>query len=287
MSKDFILKTSRNDILRITAYGMKNLASSPCLIFVHGFKGFKDWGFWNFTSNYFADKNYFVLSFNFSHNGIGDNPSEFTELDKFANNTISLEIDELNELIENYRSGFFGKTNNKKFGLLGHSRGGAVSILAASENKAVSALTVWASVAKIDRYTERQKNEWREKGYVEILNARTKQLMRLNVTLLDDIENNKDSSLNLEKALNSIKIPFLIVHGEQDVTVPFKEAEQLYEWSDKNNSEIEIIRSAGHTFNIVHPFSGSNEKFDMVLTKTEKFFNINLFKEINDDSRIC
>jgi uncharacterized protein len=287
MSKDFILKTSRNDILRVTAYGLDNLLSSPCLIFVHGFKGFKDWGFWNHTANYFADKGFFVLSFNFSHNGIGDNPSEFTELDKFANNTISLEIDELNELIENYRNGFFGKTDNKKIGLLGHSRGGAVSILTASENKAVSALTVWASVAKIDRYTERQKKEWREKGYVEILNARTKQLMRLNLTLLDDIEKNKDSSLNLEKALNSIKIPFLIVHGEQDVTVPVKEAEQLYEWSDKNNSEMEIIRSAGHTFNIVHPFSGSNEKFDIALTKTEKFFNKNLFKEINDDSRIC
>lgn len=283
MSKDFILKTSRNDILRITAYGMNNLASSPCLIFVHGFKGFKDWGFWNFTSNYFTDNGYFVLSFNFSHNGIGNNSTEFIELDKFADNTISLEIDELNELIENYRSGFFGKTNNQKIGLLGHSRGGAVSILTASENKSVSALTVWASVAKIDRYTERQKKEWREKGYVEILNARTKQLMRLNLTLLDDIEKNKDSSLNLEKALNSIKIPFLIVHGEQDLTVPVKEAELLYEWSDKNNSEMEIIRSAGHTFNIVHPFSGSNEKFDIALAKTEIFFNKNLIKEINDD----
>lgn len=283
MSKDFILKTSRNDILRITAYGMNNLASSPCLIFVHGFKGFKDWGFWNFTSNYFTDNGYFVLSFNFSHNGIGNNSTEFIELDKFADNTISLEIDELNELIENYRSGFFGKTNNQKIGLLGHSRGGAVSILTASENKSVSALTVWASVAKIDRYTERQKKEWREKGYVEILNARTKQLMRLNLTLLDDIEKNKDSSLNLEKALNSIKIPFLIVHGEQDLTVPVKEAELLFEWSDKNNSEMEIIRSAGHTFNIVHPFSGSNEKFDIALAKTEIFFNKNLIKEINDD----
>ena len=283
MSKDFILKTSRNDILRITAYGMNNLASSPCLIFVHGFKGFKDWGFWNFTSNYFTDNGYFVLSFNFSHNGIGNNSTEFIELDKFADNTISLEIDELNELIENYRSGFFGKTNNQKIGLLGHSRGGAVSILTASENKSVSALTVWASVAKIDRYTERQKKEWREKGYVEILNARTKQLMRLNLTLLDDIEKNKDSSLNLEKALNSIKIPFLIVHGEQDLTVPVKEAELLFEWSDKNNSEMEIIRSAGHTFNIVHPFSGSNEKFDIALAKTENFFNKNLLKEINDD----
>ncbi|HSL90413.1 MAG TPA: prolyl oligopeptidase family serine peptidase, partial [Ignavibacteriaceae bacterium] len=266
-----------------TAYGMKNLASSPCLIFVHGFKGFKDWGFWNFTSNHFAEKGYFVLSFNFSHNGIGNNSTEFTELDKFADNTISLEIDELNELIENYRSGFFGKTNNEKIGILGHSRGGAVSILTAAGNKSLSALIVWASVAKIDRYTERQKKEWREKGYVEILNARTKQLMRLNLTLLDDIEKNKDSSLNLEKALISIKIPFLIVHGDQDVTVPVKEAEQLYDWSDKKNTEMEIIKSAGHTFNIVHPFSGSNEKFDMALTKTEKFFNKNLFKEINDD----
>lgn len=286
MSKEFILKTIRNDSLRISAYGLNNLFSAPCLIFVHGFKGFKDWGFWNPAADYFADKGYFVLSFNFSHNGIGEIPDEFTELNKFANNTLSLEISELSELIDNYRKGYFGTSTNTQIGLIGHSRGGAVSILTAKQNITVTAVSVWASIAKIDRYTERQKKDWRDRGYQEIVNSRTKQIMRLNVSLLDDIEKNKPASLNIEKAVGSLDCKFQIIHGEQDVTVPVKEAKQLYEWSDKSKSELSIIASAGHTFNITHPFTGMNDKFETVLSKTLKFFNNSLCKENNDDKRV-
>lgn len=282
MSREFILKTSRNNHLQVTAYGMNNLSSAPCLIFVHGFKGFKDWGFWNFTANLFAEGGYFILSFNFSHNGIGNKPTEFTELDKFAKNTISLEVSELNELIEAYQNGYFGNTSNKKIGLVGHSRGGAVSIITASNNHSISALTVWASIADFKRYTKRQVDEWRKNGFMEAVNSRTGQIMKINVSLLDDIESNSNNSLNIRKAVQSLRIPFLIVHGEQDVTVPVKEAHQLYEWSDKNITELTTIPSAGHTFNIIHPFAGSNNKFDQVLNKTMKFFNNNLFKEKKD-----
>ncbi len=279
MSRDFILKTSRNNLLQISAFGMNNISSSPCLIFVHGFKGFKDWGFWNYSANFFADRGYFVISFNFSHNGIGKIPSEFTELDKFAQNTISLEISELTELLEAYKNGYFGSVSNKKVGIIGHSRGGAVSILTVSKTDSVSAIAVWASVSKLNRYSTRQIKEWRKKGYMEAVNSRTGQIMRMNVSLLDDIESNSANSLNIRKAIQSFKIPFLILHGEQDLTVPVKEAHQLYEWSDKRNSELIIIPSSGHTFNITHPFGGSNDKFDQVLNKTLTFFNNNLIKE--------
>ena len=188
--------------------------------------------------------------------------------------------------IDNYRKGYFGNSTNTQIGLIGHSRGGAVSILTAKQNSTVTAVSVWASIAKIDRYTERQKKEWREKGYLEVVNSRTKQIMRLNVSLLDDIEKNKPASLNIEKAVGSLDCKFQIIHGEQDVTVPVKEAKQLYEWSNKSKSELSIIASTGHTFNITHPFKGMNDKFETVLSKTLKFFNNSLCKENNDDKRV-
>ncbi|MDH3268405.1 MAG: alpha/beta hydrolase, partial [Ignavibacteria bacterium] len=98
MNKDFVLNTKKNEKIRITSYGYENLESAPCLIFVHGFKGFKDWGFWPYTGNYFGNRGFFVLTFNFSNNGVGEKLTEFTELDKFANNTFSLELEELNEV---------------------------------------------------------------------------------------------------------------------------------------------------------------------------------------------
>jgi uncharacterized protein len=283
MSIEFILKTSRNDNLRVSVFGINNIASAPCLLLVHGFKGFKDWGFWNYSANIFAEKGFCVLSFNFSHNGIGDDLFNFTEIDKFAKNTISLEISELSELIDAYKSGFFGKTSNSKIGIVGHSRGGAVSILTSCKIDSVSALVVWASISEFRRYTSRQITEWRKSGFLEVVNSRTKQVMRVNLSLLEDIENNSEGSLNIKKAVRSIRKPFLIIHGEQDLTVPVKEAYQLFEWSDKKYTELEIIPSAGHTFNITHPFNGSNAQLDKVLNKTLKFFKNNLFKENNDD----
>lgn len=276
MSKNFILETSRKNFIRISAYNHENISNLPCIIIVHGFKGFKDWGFFPFAAKYFANKGFFVLTFNFSHNGVGDNLLDFTELNKFAANTYSLELEELNEIIDNYSKDFFGEVKNKKIGLLGHSRGGGVSILAAAERNDINSLAVWASISRVDRYNEQQKIRWRKDGFLMVQNARTKQEMKMNVTALDDIEANKDDSLNIKKAVKNLKCPFLIAHGQQDLSVKISEAEDLHNWSDHSYSEIFKIPGTGHTFDVVHPFTGSNSKLDILLDKTTNFFKINL-----------
>ncbi len=272
MIQNFVHFTAKRNKLNITTYGCENYPSAPCLIFVHGFKGFKDWGFGPYTGNFFAEKGFFVLSFNFSHNGVGDSLTEFTELDKFAENTFSLEIEELVEIINLYRSYFFGETENKKIFLLGHSRGGAIALLTASKLNEVSAVAIWSSVSTFDRYSKRQKEQWRKKGYFDVFNTRTKQAMRLNVSLLDDLEKHKNDSLNIENAIRTLNRPLFIAHADQDLAVPIKEAEQIYEWSDKRFTEFYKIIGAGHTFNCKHPFDGSNRKFDLLLEKTFNFF---------------
>ncbi len=272
MRKDFRLTTTRNDVLRVTSYGDDNLKNAPCIIFVHGFKGFKDWGFGPYLGEYLADNGFFVLTFNFSHNGVGDSLTEFTELDKFAENTFSLEIDELSEVISAYTGNYFGKRDNSKIGLLGHSRGGAIALLTAKLKPEVDAVAVWASVAKLDRYSERQKEKWRKEGVFKVLNTRTNQVMKLNLSLLEDIDKHKDDYLSIENAVKNLNRPLLIAHGKQDLAVPFDEAEMIYDWSNKNKTELYSIDAAGHTFDIKHPFEGTNPKFDKLITKTEKFF---------------
>jgi pimeloyl-ACP methyl ester carboxylesterase len=273
MKKDFVLATKKNDKIRITSYG---LVSSPCIIYVHGFKGFKDWGFVPYLGDFFSSRGFFVITFNFSHNGIGENLLEFTELDKFAKNTISLEVEELNDVIDAYRNHFFGKNSRAGIGVIGHSRGGAVALLTSAERKDVKAVAVWASVSKLDRYSERQKKEWKEKGVFEVLNTRTNQLMPLNVLLLEDIEKNKNGKLNLEQSVRNLSKPLLIIHGEQDMTVSLKESKEIYSWSKKELTEYYSIEATGHTFNITHPFERSNVKFNFVLNKTEEYFNKHL-----------
>ncbi len=275
MKKNLIFTTSDNEKIHITTYFSESVFNGNSIIFVHGFKGFKDWGFDPYLAEYFAQKGFFTISFNFSHNGIAGNSLEFTDLEKFSRNTFSREIIELNELISAFRENFFDIGAKGKLGLIGHSRGGAISLLTASKRNDVNAVALWASISRLDRYSKRQKEEWRKKGVFEVMNTRTKQVMKLNVSLLDDIETNSNDSLNIEKAVKNLGKPLLIAHGEQDLAVKIEEAEELYSWSDKSKTEFYKIFSTGHTFDVSHPFNGTNEKFEKLLNKTSNFFSNN------------
>ncbi len=270
MNKDFIFYTVEQNKIRATVYGYKNLAKQPLLIFVHGFKGFKDWGFIPYLGELFAYHGFCVLTFNFSHNGIGKKAGEFTELDKFADNTVSLELSELEQIIEAYQFSYFGRPSDKGIYLLGHSLGGGLSILAASQIEEVTGLITWNAVSHFNRYTEHQKEEWRKKGTLDIINTRTNQVMPMNVSYLDDLEENEDV-LDVEKAVPHIHKPFLIIHGEQDLTVPFKEGQRIFELADKNFAKFMPVEGSGHTFDCVHPFEGANKKFDAAVNATLEF----------------
>jgi pimeloyl-ACP methyl ester carboxylesterase len=284
MKRDFRFITSRNYLIRGTIFYNENPENLLCVFIIHGFKGFKDWGYVPFFAQELADNGFFVVTFNFSHNGIGENPYQFTELEKFANNTISLEVSELDELIEFYNNGGFGFDGRKNsIGLIGHSRGGAIALIQTKEaiekhkNINVKALALWGTIATFERYTKHQIELWRKQGYLEVVNTRTNQVMRLNKVLLDDFERNKDR-FNLLNCISKINLPILIVHGDQDLTVPLSEAYQLYEASNKNFTELVVIPSAGHTFNIVHPYAGSNPQFEQVKARTIDFLLKHLSK---------
>lgn len=274
MPRNIIYFTNQNQKISVTTFG-EIREDLPAIIIVHGFKGFKDWGFFPTTAGYLSSLGFFVLTFNFSHNGIGDIPDQFTEEDKFAENTLSMEVDELNQITTSLKNGWFEGLKPKSIGILGHSRGGGVSIISASEIQP-DCLVTWSSIAEIDRFTDKQKNEWREKGIHTVTNSRTGQVFKINLEFLEDIEQNKNSKLSIEKALNNYKNPYLIVHGSEDLTVKKREAEQIYSWSVKTQTRLEIIEQAGHTFNCVHPFQGSNPQFDRVLKLTGDFFNQHL-----------
>jgi uncharacterized protein len=277
MVKNYTFTASDGEGLQTTIYLNENIRTNRTLVFVHGFKGFKDWGFGPFLGDQFAKNGFSVITFNFSYNGIGEKLLEFTELDKFAKNTFSREVRELNEILDAIRTGFFEEIpKENKIGVCGHSRGGAITLLASLLRKDVDAVSVWASIAKLDRYSQRQKEEWRKKGSFDVMNMRTKQVMSLNVTLLDDLEANKNGVLNIENAVRNLDKPLLIAHGDQDLAVKIEEAEELYSWADKSRTELFKLFGTGHTFDVVHPFAGSTPKFDKLLDKTMKFFTNNL-----------
>ena len=64
----------------------------PVVVFCHGFKGFKDWGPFPTWGRRLADAGFVSILFNVSYNGVSpDRPTEFTELERFAENTFNSE----------------------------------------------------------------------------------------------------------------------------------------------------------------------------------------------------
>ena len=257
--KNISIEGSRNKPILVDIFFQDSGLPKPIIIFSHGFKGFKDWGHFNLMAQYFAEQGFVFVKFNFSHNGTTkDNPSEFGDLKTFGENNYIIELEDLglviNHVLKNEK--ILKEINPLQIYLIGHSRGGAISILKAAEDKRVSKLVTWASVSDlISRNSEKTINEWKTKGVVYTFNARTKQNMPLTYQFYETIQKNK-SRLDVLKLSAELKIPYLIIHGTNDEAVSDKDALALHKAC--RHSDLILINEAGHTFETRHPFNELN-----------------------------
>ena len=277
MRKSFNLVNSSEEKIQGDIRYREGEKNAPAIIICHGFKGFKDWGFFPVLDERLADDRYVAITFNFSRNGIGADPNNFTELEQFAKNTYSHELDDLKTVVDAIASGEIGKNiiDIAKMGLLGHSRGGGVSLIFAANDERIQCVTTWSAIARVERYNDETIKQWEKEGYIEMENKRTNQMMRLNKEFLEDIKKN-GKKLNILKAAEKLEIPALIVHGENDESVPVSEANEIYNSLDGFGNELEIIEGGTHTFGIRHPVEGVTPEFETVVDLTEIFFDKNL-----------
>lgn len=239
------------------------------IVVVHGFKGFKDWGFFPCLCDRLAGAGHTVVSFNVSRNGVGESFEDFTELDRFGANTFTLELDEILGVIEDLHRGELRTAAPRRIGMVGHSRGGGQAVLAAAEDERIVALATWAAVSDFDRWTEEVKTQWRADGRIWIQNARTGQSMPLDVALLEDFEANRDR-LDIRAAARRLTVPWLIVHGDSDTSVVPEEGCALAR--EAQHGRLVEIEQAGHTFEARHPFSGSPPQLEQAIRQTVKHF---------------
>jgi dipeptidyl aminopeptidase/acylaminoacyl peptidase len=272
MKTDFHHYTPDDNLLKISMYG--DFGDRPCILYVHGFKGFKDWGFVPYAGEYFAKQGMTFIAFNFSHNGIGEDLETFTEVDKFSRNTFSLEVRETLEVVRLItQTDFFGDyLVSHNLGIIGHSRGGGISLLSAQKSPDIKAVATWSSVSTFDRYDKKVRQAWKKKGYHEVKNSRTGQVFHLGLGMLADIEKNTKKSLNILEAAKNLEKPLLLLHGSNDESVPYYEVETLNIYASPPLTQMKLIPGAGHTFGAKHPFEGSTESLELVLGHTLKFF---------------
>ncbi len=247
----------------------------PLVVFVYGFKGFKDWGHFNLIANYFAQHDFVFAKFNFSHNGTTlANPCDFDDLEAFGNNNYIFELNDLDTVLNTVLSNDNLKTEidvNSLF-IIGHSRGGAISIIKTAEDNRIKKIVTWAAVANIvTSNSPKTVNTWKEEGVVHTYNGRTKQNMPLYLQFYQTILANKER-LDVISCAKKISIPFFIIHGTNDEAVKETDAHDLHKAC--KHSQLAIIQNANHTFGGKHPWTNETlpEDAKLIVDKTILFF---------------
>ncbi len=228
------------------------------VIFVHGFKGFKDWGTHHLMAEAFANAGIYFLKFNFSHSGVRpDDLSDIKDLLSFSENTPTKELYDLNQVITFAKEKF----PHLQIVLLGHSRGGALSILQTAKDKRVVKLITWAAIGDFRSLWEKEdEHDWKQNGVKYILNGRTKEEIPLSVELLNDVLAH-EKEYNLTTAAKTINKPWLIAQGTNDPAVKKTVAEEFY--SQQKQAELLIIEDANHVFGASHPFTENDLPADL------------------------
>lgn len=217
---------------------------SALVVVIHGFKGFKDWGFFPWLAEHLLNDGYAVVRFNMSRSGIGEHPESFDRLDLFAGDTYSTQLHDLHTVAAHAQREF---PSLPTF-LLGHSRGGGVALLGAREVRDLAGVVTWSAISRVDRWDDATKQRWRKDGALYVENARTKQLMPVSTAMLDDVEAH---GFDIGAAVEALELPLLVLHGGRDESVPVAEAGTIASRS-RDASKV-IIANAGHTYNAIHP----------------------------------
>jgi uncharacterized protein len=277
LHEDFELTTPSGVTLRGTSRWTESTAGVQCpvVIVCHGFKAFKDWGPFPHIGTWFAAHGFASIVFNFSHNGIGAGPRKFTEHELFEKNTISIEIDDVRTILDAIGNGTLPGNvyDSKRVGIVGHSRGGGVALIAAREDARLHAAALWSSVSTFNRYTPEQIARWREKGFMQLHSiVNTAKPFRMGIGLLKDAEQNRNR-FDLCKAASDLGKPLLIIHGTEDVPVKIQEAERLYEASEKSRTQFIRLEGVGHMYGAKHPYRHESPTLTHILEITGAWFH--------------
>lgn len=204
----------------------------PIIILCHGFTSEKNSPTYINLEESLNKAN--MATFRFDFYGHGESDGKFEDI------TISEAVDDALNAVK-----FIKNKGYKKIGLFGSSFGGITALIVASQTPELLVLALKAPVSdfhdiEIKKRGEEGIREWNERGYAyRIKSDGTK--LRLNYSFFKDTKNNIAYPI-----ASKIKIPTIIVHGDQDKNVPIQQSKKTSQII--KNCKLEIIQGADHRF---------------------------------------
>ena len=253
--------------------------AKPVVLFVHGFKGFKDWGHFPLLADFFAGRGFVFVKLNLSHNGIVvGGIGDLEDLEAFGRNNFSIELDDIGQVIDALFTA--GATpvpaadlDLGRLYLAGHSRGGGLVLLKTAEDRRVRAVATWAGIAEVHpQWPQAMFDEWQRTGTIHVPNTRTGQALPMHYQIVEDYHAHRPRLDIPHNVRRKLRQPLLIIHGDEDETVTVAAAHALHQL--KPDAELLLVPGAGHMFGGAHPWPAATlpEPAREVAERTADFF---------------
>ncbi len=201
------------------------------IVLCHGFDASKESATYLWLERILNEKG--ISTFRFDFFGHGESDGKFEDI------TISEAVDDALHAIAFVKSKGFSK-----IGLFGSSFGGMAALLAASKEPGLQLLVLKSPVSDYLGKLLAEENridvkQWKKQGFIRHKTKKGK--LRLNYSFFEDAE--KVSGF---EAGSQIKVPTIIIHGDQDKVVPIEQSKKTA--SLIPNCRLEIVEGANHKY---------------------------------------
>lgn len=230
-------------------------------ILCHGFKGYKDYGFFPMLGRRIAEAGVLAIRFNFSHAGMTRRVETFERLDLFEQDRYSFQVQDLHTVARAAFAGEIGETPSANLPQIwfGHSRGGFGCVHAAERvfhpqtdmpaTPKPKGLILAAARAR-PQVTDQQRSDIERQGFTVETSGRTGQDIKIGKAWLDDIDQHP-TGYDAVQAITRIPCPIAVIHGTDDNTVPFEDGQELAQAAA--HATLHRIEQGTHTFNAPNP----------------------------------
>lgn len=240
---------------------------SPLVIIINGHNGFYNYGMFPYIQQKFMENGISSYSFNFSHGGVIGDADHFEDLEKYEQNCMRLETEDLVAILQHAGEHF--KRHPNLF-LFAHSLGGVPTLFgakkAAEEKIRITGIILISTVKTLNFWPSQVIKEWALAGVYYKKNNRTLQELPQGFEFLQEIVKS-ETQWNIRQAIQSLSVPILIIHGSNDEAVPAEHGETIYSWiKDRDpHNHLLIIPGASHTYNTKHPFEKTSDQLEELL----------------------
>jgi len=231
--------------LRLDRYPARRSHSIGPVVLVHGFRAWKRWGFLPLLASRLAAEGFDAVAFSASGSGIADDSGAFAEPQRFRRNTYAQELGDLDRVVT---WAIARNSRSRRASLVGHSRGGTLSILHAASDPRIACVAALAPQSRVGMWKETEIAAWERGEDVAIYDFRTRSSLPLGPDLWRDYAVHREDRYDVLRAAAALGRPLLLVHGARDRVVSPEHARILAERASPDLTELLILEGAGHSF---------------------------------------